>query len=453
MRAVTMEKILIVEDNKGELDMLETTLKAAKYEVVGVRSGEVALKRAARESFDLALVDVRLPKLDGIEVLRRLRELDPLLLVVMMTGYGTVETAVEAMRKGAYDFLTKPLDTDHLLVLVQRALRERNVYRENILLKDELRAKLGLPEIIGKSRAMEEVASLAQRVARSDSTVLLLGESGTGKELFARAIHSMSPRKERPFVAINCAAIPRELLENELFGSEKGAFTGAVARKIGKFELASTGSVFLDEVADLDLSLQAKILRVLQERRFERLGGTKEIVVDVRVIAASNKDLKAEMLRGSFREDLFYRLSVFPISLPPLRDRREDIPLLVEHVVDRYCGELKKAKKTLSKESLGLLLSYSWPGNVRELENILERAIILTDEPVIPPENIWVAPKEEDIPEGSLKDASDWGRRKAETKLITKALEAVKGNKSKAARILKVSYKTLLTKIKEYGIE
>lgn len=449
-----MEKILIVEDNKSELEILESTLAAEDYRGIGVRTGEQALRKMSKESFDLALVDLKLPKMDGLEILRKIKELDPLVPVIMMTGYGTIETAVEAMREGAYDFLTKPLDTDHLLVLVRRALEQERVHRENILLREELTARFGLPKIVGKSRVMEEAASLAQKVAGSDSTVLLLGESGTGKELFARAIHSMSARRDLPFVPINCAAIPRELLENELFGSEKGAFTGAVVKKIGKFEFAHKGSVFLDEVGDLDLALQAKILRVLQEKSFERLGGVRQITVDVRVIAASNKDLRAEMEKGNFREDLFYRLSVFPITLPALRDRKEDIPLLAEYFMERYCRELKKPKRTLSPDALRLLNSYSWPGNVRELENILERAIILTDQPAIPSENIRIVPKEEEVVgERSLKEASARGRRMAETRLMKRALETTKGNKSKAAKLLKVSYKTLLTKMKEYGIE
>lgn len=449
-----MEKILIVEDNKSELEILEKTLRAENYEGVGVRSGEMALRKMNKETFDLALVDLKLPKADGLEVLRKMKEVDPLVPVIMMTGYGTIETAVEAMRKGAYDFLTKPLDTDHLVVLVRRALEEERLYRENVLLREELTSRFGLPKIVGKSKVMAEAASLAQKVAGSDSTVLLLGESGTGKELFARAIHSMSLRRDSPFVPINCAAIPGELLENELFGSEKGAFTGAVIKKMGKFEFAHKGSVFLDEVGDLGLGLQAKILRVLQEKSFERLGGVRQITVDVRVIAASNKDLKTGMEKGTFREDLFYRLSVFPITLPPLRDRKEDIPALAEYLLEKYCRELKKAKKVLSPEALGLLHAYSWPGNVRELQNILERAIILTDGTIIPPESIRIVSRgEEMVSQGSLREASARGRRMAETRLIKKALENTGGNKSKAARLLKVSYKTLLTKIKEYGIE
>ncbi len=449
-----MEKILIVEDNKSELEILEKTLRAENYEGVGVRSGEMALRKMNKETFDLALVDLKLPKADGLEVLRKMKEVDPLVPVIMMTGYGTIETAVEAMRKGAYDFLTKPLDTDHLVVLVRRALEEERLYRENVLLREELTSRFGLPKIVGKSKVMAEAASLAQKVAGSDSTVLLLGESGTGKELFARAIHSMSLRRDSPFVPINCAAIPGELLENELFGSEKGAFTGAVIKKMGKFEFAHKGSVFLDEVGDLGLGLQAKILRVLQEKSFERLGGVRQITVDVRVIAASNKDLKTGMEKGTFREDLFYRLSVFPITLPPLRDRKEDIPALAEYLLEKYCRELKKAKKVLSPEALGLLHAYSWPGNVRELQNILERAIILTDGTIIPPESIRIVSREEEmVSQGSLREASARGRRMAETRLIKKALENTGGNKSKAARLLKVSYKTLLTKIKEYGIE
>jgi len=330
---------------------------------------------------------------------------------------------------------------------------------ENMLLKEEFSAQLGIPRIIGKSGKIASVAQNIQKVAPSKTTVLILGESGTGKELFARAIHNLSPRREYPFVPINCAAIPRELLESELFGHEKGAFTGADFRKLGKFELADRGTIFLDEIGEMDIALQAKILRVLQEGEIERVGGLKTIKIDVRVIAASNKDLEKAVSEKAFREDLFYRLSVFPVKIPPLRERTEDIPLLVDFFLNKYCRELKAPLKSISNETMELLVNYSWKGNVRELENTIERAIILCDGKMITPEHVSLSPLPleaglKNLPmNGTLEDASKEALRIAETQRITKALKETKGNKSRAAEALQVSYKTLLTKIKEYHIE
>jgi DNA-binding NtrC family response regulator len=404
----------------------------------------------------VVLTDLKLPRMDGMGVLSEFREIDPEASVILMTAYGTIETAVEAMRMGAFDFLTKPFDTDHLSVIIKRALENRRLVAENTILREEIANSLGMKQIIGNSDQIKESMDLVQKVSPSDTTVLLLGESGTGKELFARAIHRLSNRSKGAFVAINCAAIPRELLENELFGSEKGAFTGAVGRKIGKFEVANGGTLFLDEIGDMEMSLQAKLLRVLQEKNFERLGGTKIIETDVRVVVASNIDLKEAATKGVFREDLFYRLSVFPITLPPLRDRRSDITLLANYFIEKYCTEMNKKIKKLSADSESLLGKYHWPGNVRELENTIERAIILCSGKTITPEHLAIRlPSANDIRlrEGAgLKEVAAHAQAQAEKGLIKRVLSQTNGNKRKAAEILKVDYTTLFEKLKKYGL-
>lgn len=452
-----MPSVLVIEDKDSMRDMLSKTLEAEGYEVETATDGESGVERAREKKYDVVLADLKLPKMSGIEVLSSLKEMDQDAAVILMTAYGTIETAVEAMREGAFDFLTKPFDTDHLSVLIRRAMENRRLVAENVLLREELGHHLGFAEIIGKCGKMQQISRLIQKVAPSDTTALLLGESGTGKELFARAIHSLSNRNKGPYVAINCAAIPRELLENELFGSERGAYTGSVARKMGKFEIAESGTIFLDEVGDLDIALQAKLLRVLQDRTFERLGGTKTITVDVRVIAASNSDLKKAVEKGQFREDLFYRLSVFPITIPPLRERRDDIPDLADHFVNRYCTEMKKVKKRISKEAMALLDKYHWPGNVRELENTVERAIILCEGKKILPEHLAIripSPHEIRLREGAgLKEVGQHAQAEAERALILRILGQVRGNKRKAAQALKIDYTTLFEKIKKYEIE
>jgi len=452
-----MPSILVIDDKESMRQMLAKTLESEGYEVDVARDGEVGLDKAKEKRFDLVLTDLKLPNMDGLSVLSSLKDLDPEISVIVMTAYGTIETAVQAIKQGAFDFLTKPFDVDHLNVLIQRALENRRLLAENVLLREELAQSLGFTEIIGKSEKMKEVTRLVKKVAPSDTTVLLLGESGTGKELFARAIHSLSPRKNGPYVAINCAAIPRELLENELFGSEKGAYTGAVVRKMGKFEIAEKGTIFLDEIGDLDIALQAKILRVLQEKRFERLGGTKTISVDVRVIAASNFDLKKAIEKKLFREDLYYRLSVFPISIPPLRERREDVPELADFFIRKYCLEMKKEKKSPSADALNLMDKYLWPGNVRELENTIERAIILCEAKKILPEHLAIRlPSNSEIRlrEGAgLKEVGQFAQGEAEKAMILRVLTQTRGNKRKTADILKIDYTTLFEKIKKYNID
>lgn len=454
-----METILIVEDKDSMAQMLKETLETAGYQSITARDGAEGIKQIRENKIDIVLTDLKLPKRDGMEVLRMAKEENPMLPVIMMTAYGSVDIAVKAIKDGAYDFITKPFDTDHLLHLIRKALENQRLMTQNLLLKDEFSSFIGMPTIIGKSERIQEVAKKIQRVAHAKTTVLLLGESGTGKELFARAIHCLSPRKDYSFVPINCAAIPKELLESELFGHERGSFTGAEAKKLGKFELADRGTIFLDEIGEMDLSLQAKIMRVIQEGEIERVGGLKAIPVDVRVIAATNKDIERAVSNGSFREDLYYRLSVFPIKVPPLRERIEDIPLMADFFIKKYCAEMKTGIKDISKEVLDMLMEYAWKGNVRELENTIERAVILCDGATITSEHISLNP----IPVGSalgvlpmngtLEDAAKEALRLAETQRISKALRETKGNKSRAAELLSVSYKTLLTKIKEYGIE
>ena len=451
-----MPSILVIDDKESMRQMLAKTLESEGYEVDVARDGEVGLDKAKEKRFDLVLTDLKLPNMDGLRVLSSFKDLDPEISVIVMTAYGTIETAVQAIKQGAFDFLTKPFDVDHLNVLIQRALENRRLLAENVLLREELAQSLGFTEIIGKSEKMKEVTRLVKKVAPSDTTVLLLGESGTGKELFGRAIHSLSPRKNGPYVAINCAAIPRELLENELFGSERGAYTGAVVRKMGKFEIAEKGTIFLDEIGDLDIALQAKILRVLQEKRFERLGGTKTISVDVRVIAASNFDLKKAIEKKLFREDLYYRLSVFPISIPPLRERREDVPELADFFIRKYCLEMKKENKSLSTDALNLMDKYLWPGNVRELENTIERSIILCEGKKILPEHLAIRlPSNSEIRlrEGAgLKEVGQFAQSEAEKAMILRVLTQTRGNKRKTSDILKIDYTTLFEKIKKYNI-
>ncbi len=441
--------------------MLQQTLEAEGYQVIIAMDGEEGLRIFNENRIDLVLADLKVPKKDGLTILQSVKEQNPLVPVIIMTAYGTIETAVRAVKEGAYDFLTKPFDPDYLLVLIGRALERQRLQAENILFKQEFADQLRLPPIIGKSPQIMEVIDQVEKVAASNAAVLLLGESGTGKELFARTIHYLSHRREEPFVAINCAAIPKDLLESEFFGHEKGAFTGAIEKRLGKFELADKGTIFLDEIGDLDLALQAKLLRVLQGDEFERVGGTKRIKVDVRVISASNKDLQKAIAAQTFREDLYYRLSVFPIAIPPLRERKEDVPLLVEHFTKIFSKELKKEIKELSQEAMKLLINHPWKGNIRELQNCIERAVILCEGKNIQTEHLGLEISEYKVTpeisgenlEGPLLEVSRAAMRAAEIKVIKKALAQTGGNKWRAAEKLKVSYKTLLTKIKEYEIE
>lgn len=450
--------VLVVEDRDSLRTMLRRTLAGQGYSVLDAPNAAEASRFLARARISVVLTDLRLPGGCGMDVLRAAREADPNMPVIVMTAYGTVQDAVAAMKDGAFDFLAKPVDTDHLLVLMERAVGQRRLLTENLILKEEYASRYGFPKIIGEDPALEKVSLDLQRAAGSDTTVLLLGESGTGKELFARALHQLSPRASGPFIPINCAAIPGELLENELFGHEKGAFTGANARKQGKLELAHEGTVLLDEMGELPIELQSKLLRVLQERSFERVGGTRTIAVDVRIVAATNRDLKKAVDAGQFREDLYFRLSVFPISIPSLRERPRDIPLLARYYVEKFCRDVNKSPVTIPEDCLQALVDYDWPGNVRELANCLERAVILCDDDQLSPRHLGLdtARGTGSRPVFDLSGTlSEVGRRasaSAEKEKIRRVLEETDGDRGRAADILQVSGKTLLHKMREFGL-
>ena len=465
-RRQTDPPILLVEDKDSLRAMLRHALESQGHVVIEARDQNEAVEALRTGRPGLVLSDLRLTEGDGFGVLRAAKELDPELPVVVMTAYGSIEDAVEAMKEGALDFLAKPVDPDHLLLLVERALSQRRLITENILLKEELAQRRGAPQIVGEDPRLKQVTIAMHRAAASDATVLIEGESGTGKELFARAVHALSPRADGPFVAINCAAIPETLLEPELFGHEKGAFTGASQRKPGKFELAHRGTLFLDEIGDLPLTLQAKILRALEEKQFERVGGTTLLHVDVRVVAATNRNLKAAVAARQYREDLYFRLSVFPITIPPLRERPGDIALLARYFVERFCRELRK-KVVLTPDAIDAMQAYSWRGNVRELQNCMERAVILTDGDSIHARHLNLTshlhaplaaearstgPWDEIDLSGSLADATKRVLTEVERRKCTQALAEANGNAGRAAEILQVSYKVFLQKARDFGL-
>jgi DNA-binding NtrC family response regulator len=445
--------------------MLRLALERQGHTVLEAKDQPEAVKHLQQGQPAVVLSDLRLPDGDGFGVLRASKEIDPDVPVIVMTAYGSIEDAVSAMKEGAMDFLAKPVDPDHLLLLVSRALDQRRIVTENLLLKEELAVRRGAPLLIGENASLRKVYSSLQRAATTDTTVLIEGESGTGKELFARSLHALSGRADAPFVAINCAAIPENLLETELFGYEKGAFTGAAARKPGKFEIAHRGTLFLDEIGDLPLTLQAKILRALEEKRFERVGGTAPVQVDVRLVAATNRGLKAAVAARRFREDLYFRLSVFPITVPPLRERSGDIPILARHFVDRFCRDLNKKPLVLSPEAVEQLQGYFWPGNVRELQNCIERAVILAEADTILPRHLnlsFIAPPQAEEPpspweqidlSGTLVEASRRVLREAEKHKIEQVLREADNNKGRAAELLGITYKMFLSKLKEHRIE
>jgi DNA-binding NtrC family response regulator len=458
-------QILIVEDKDSLRTMLRHALERQGHAVLEAADQPAAIRLLHQALPAVVLSDLRLPEGNGFGVLRAAKEIDADIPVIVMTAYGSIEDAVAAMKEGAMDFLAKPIDPDHLLLLVSRALEQRRIVTENLLMKEELAVRRGAPQLVGEDPSLRKVFASLQRAAATDTTVLLEGESGTGKELFARLLHALSPRSDQPFVAINCAAIPETLLETELFGHEKGAFTGAVARKPGKFEMAHRGTLFLDEIGDLPLALQAKILRALEEKRFERVGGTASVQVDVRLVAATNKGLRAAVAGRRFREDLYFRLSVFPITVPPLRERTGDIPVLARFFVDRFCRDLKKKPLVLSPAALEHLEKYRWPGNVRELQNCIERAVILADGDTILPRHLNLSFAEPPVDEeavspwsqvdlsGSLAEVTRRVTAEVERRKIEEILREAGNNKGRAAELLQVSYKTLLAKLKEHGIE
>ena len=452
---MTMQNVLIVEDKQSMADMLARTLETEGYIVYSALTIRDGLDLLYRENINAVITDLKLPDGEGLTIVKTVEEGFPFIPVIVMTAFGSIETAVMAIKGGAYDFISKPFDPDHLIFILKRALEELTVQKENLVLKREFSKFLKMPEIVGVSSQWRSVMENIRKVAPLKTTVLILGESGTGKEILARAIHYLGPRAKESFIAVNCAAIPKDLIENEIFGHEKGAFTGASELKPGRFELADKGTIFLDEIGDMEASLQSKLLRVLQENEIERVGGTKTVRVDLRVIAASNKKLDDEVSAGRFREDLFYRLNVFPIIIPPLRDRKEDIIPLARHFVSLLSAEMNKKAPSLSTESEGMLLANDWKGNARELKNIIERAVILCDGPVLQPEHFnfikYVAEDQRNVDE-PLSELAQYAARTAEKSRIESVLTQTSGNKSKAAEILRVSYKTLLTKIREYGI-
>jgi DNA-binding NtrC family response regulator len=456
--------ILLVEDKDSLRQMLRLTLETAGYAVEDVANGAEALARIEKARYRLVLTDLRMPGQSGLDVLRAARAQDPQTPVVVMTAYGSIDEAVQAMKDGAYDFLQKPVDSRHLLLLIERALEARRLRTENILLREEFAARFGFPRIVGESPALARAGKLVQQVAPRNATVLLLGESGTGKELFARAVHHLSPRAQGPFVAVNCAAIPETLIENELFGHEKGAFTGADSRRPGKFELADGGTLFLDEIGEIPLNMQSKLLRAIEEGRITRLGGSAEIEVDVRIVAATNRDLAAAVGARAFREDLYFRLAVFPITIPPLRERKPDIALLAAHFASRSGVEVRGNPLEVSPAALRMLEEYAWPGNVRELENCIERACILADGETIEPTDLDLRgvalpgpaggdPLESLDLSGTLAEATARAQAVVERRKIRAALEESAGNRTRAAEALGVSTKTLLAKIREHGLE
>ena len=460
--------ILIVEDKDSLRTMLRHALEAQGHTVVEARDQREAEAALVASHPAVVLSDLRLTEGDGFGVLRAAKDFDPQLPVIVMTAFGSIQDAVAAMKEGALDFLAKPVDPDHLLLMVERALAQRRLATENLILREELAQRRGAPQIVGDDAKLKQVSVALHRAAATDTTVLLEGESGTGKELFARALHALSARNDGPFIAINCAAIPETLLETELFGHEKGAFTGASQRKSGKFELAHRGTLFLDEIGDLPLSLQPKILRALEEKTFERVGGTTPLHVDVRVVAATNRNLKAAVAARQYREDLYFRLSVFPIVIPPLRDRPSDIPTLARFFIDKFCRDLNKRPLVLSPAAEEELRTYSWPGNVRELQNCIERAAILTEGDTIHPRHLNLSFRgpslaalvdEDGGPwskidlSGTLAEASRRTLNEVERRKIEQALKDAGGNRGRAAEVLQVSYKTFTAKLREYGFE
>jgi len=445
------DKLLIVDDEKNIREGLQKALTLDGYDVMLASDGREALDRIEEGDIDLVITDLKMPRLSGEELMKDALENYPYLPIIILTGHGTIENAVEAMRNGAYDFITKPLNIDKLSLIVKRALENSSLKRQNRELLNQLKKKYSFENIIGKSTPMKKVFEIVELVAPSRANVLIYGESGTGKEMIADAIHHNSPRRDKPYVKVHCAALPETLLESELFGHEKGAFTGAIMRKRGRFELASLGTIFLDEIGEISLKTQVKLLRVIQEREFERVGGEHPVKVDVRIISATNKNLKEEIERGNFREDLYYRLDVVSIHVPPLRDKKDDIPLMVHKFIEDFSSENNKEIEGITNGALKLLMSYKWPGNVRELRNVIESIVVLTKSKVI---------TEQDLPPDILsKDERSYLKLQAgvdlgeaEKRLILFTLENTGGNKTKASEILRIGRKTLHRKLAEYGM-
>jgi len=448
--------ILVVEDGQSQREMLCEYLSGEGFDVSDVDRGDKALERVKNDYFDLLLLDFKMPGMDGMQVLEEVKRINPEIDVIMMTAYGTVETAVKAIKTGASDYITKPIELEEMLILIEKISERRTLLRENEALREELRGKgITTDQIIYESTAMDEVINLAGRVANSNATILIQGESGTGKELVARLIHTLSPRSQKPMITVNCAALPENLLESELFGHEKGAFTGASQRRIGRFEEADGGTLFLDEIGDLSPSVQVKLLRFLQEREFQRIGGNPTIHTDVRIVTATNRELDAKIEEGTFREDLLYRLNVVTIEIPPLRERKEDIPPLIDHFLNRFAVENGKKLQGTDSETRDLLLKYDYPGNVRELENIIERAVVITRSEVVSSRDLpfsgsSLVDAKSDLPATrSLKKSLE----DLEQRIIQDAMTQTKKHQTRAASLLGISERTLRYKLKKYGLK
>ena len=453
------ERILVIDDEGRNREFLKEFLDVEGFDVETAKDGQEGIEILEKMDFDLVLTDLKMPRADGLAVLEGLQRINPQTVAIVFTGFGSIDTAVKAVKLGAYDYITKPLKMEEISLVIHRALEHRKLSLENEMLRRQLKRKYKFDNIVGDSEGMQQVFRLVEKIANTDSTVLIYGESGTGKELIARAIHFNSDRRERPLIPVNCGAIPEELLESELFGHEQGAFTGATRTRIGRFELGNGGTIFLDEIGDMSPALQVKILRVLQEHEFERVGGMKTIKVDIRVIAATNKDLEKNVAEGKFREDLFYRLNVIPIQLPPLRDRPADIPLLVNHFTQMYNGKNGHNITGVSPEAMELLTSYEWPGNVRELENMIERIVILKGEGLIEPGDLSEKILASDsgtlhprvrIPENGI--SFNTAVTEFERELILQALNRTNWVKNKAAKLLNLNRTTLVEKMKKINL-
>ena len=457
-----MEKILVVDDEQSLREVLSIMLKRAGYAVTIAMDGEDAVELLQKEIFDLVITDLRMPKVDGMEVLKAVKSTSPETVVLIITAFASADSAVEAMKQGAYDYLTKPFQVDEVQLIIRNALEKRRLTTENMLLKREMASQSSFAQLVGQSEAIQRVFEVVRKVADSKSNVLICGESGTGKELVARAIHYNSVRSALPFVAVNCSAVPETLLESELFGHMKGSFTGAIANKAGLFEIANGGTIFLDEIGDTTPTIQVKLLRVIQEREFRRVGGSQDIKVDVRVVAATNKDLERAVADGSFREDLYYRLDVIPIRLPPLRMRTGDIPLLVNHFLERFAKESGKPKPVFSPDAMHVLLEHEWRGNVRELENLIERVVAFSVDGPVTDADVrgWLhRPTAPPPVQGVPLDLTDEGLdlegliNGIEKDLLLKALERSKWVKKKAARMLRLNTRSFRYRLEKYAIK
>ncbi len=446
-------RILLIDDEESGREALTAILRYAGHHVTGAASGAEAAQQLARDKFDIIITDLLLPDTNGIDILKNIKRDSPLTEVILITGHASAETAVRAMKEGAYDYITKPLNIEELKIIIAKAVEKHQLLSENVYLKKQLRDKFEFANIIGASPAMQQVFALMKRIVKTDSTVLITGESGTGKEIVAKAIHFNGSRRDRPFIAVHCGAIPENLLESELFGYVKGAFTGAVRDKIGKFEAANGGTIFLDEIGTMPIQLQTKLLRVLQEQEVERVGSTRPVKIDVRIISATNMDLAEQVKNGAFREDLYYRLNVIPLVLPPLRERVEDILPLAKHFLAKYCKEMQRRRMTLTTEAVEALEGYNWGGNVRELENVMERVVALTEA-----DTITLHDLPPNIREESLTRVTERGIdlmkviAEIERNMITDALVLSEGVKARAAALLNLNRTTLVEKMRRLGM-